>query len=214
MIDIQIPVSNEYNTANANSLAKEITNLHSFDEAADWSKKAISEVETMHNVLRTIEGKQQTVAQALLRENQEHEAKSFLARSLDGRKEQRRWLAEQSRLKTETAKIDNLIKQFESAIDFIPKSPNDQKELIKECKQKKKELQTEKKAVNVQMTSIRVDARQQRATALSGKIGSSQRRSIRLNEENALRPQENQKAAIDRQIVNLDQIIIWLERFK
>ena len=158
--------------------------------------------------------KQQNASQALAQENQAHEAKSFLARSFDDRKVQKQWLAEQSRLTNEKGQINNLIEQFKSAIDFIPKSRNDQKELIKECKQKKKELQTEKKAVNAQMASIRVEARQLRANTYSGKVGTAQKRQIRLKEESVLSPHENKKAEIERQIINLDQIVIWLERIE
>ncbi len=183
MIDIQIPLSTEYNTAAAGLLAAEIQNLHTFDEVSKWANKANAEIEIMRSVIRSIEAKQQTASQELAKESQDHEAKSFLARSFDGRKEQKRWLAEQSRLAGEKAQINNLIEQFKSAIDFIPKLSNDQKELIKGCKQKKKELQTEKKEVNTQMASVRVDARQLRAKIPSGKFGTEQRRQVRLKEE-------------------------------
>ncbi len=214
MIDIHIPASLEYNTANASLLATAIKNLQSFDEIAEWNKKAMAEVEVMHSILSSIEGKQPTALQALSLEQQEHEAKSFLTKLFDTRKEQKRWLAEQSRLVREKAQIENLIDQFESAIDFTPDSLDELKELIEECKQQKIELLTEKKAVNAQMSSIRVEARQQTDNTNYGKYGKGDRRRIRLNKESALRPQETQKAAIQRQIIKLDQIIIWLERFK
>ncbi len=214
MINIQIQASSEYDTANASLLATAIKSLHSFDEIADWDKKAMAEVEAMQSILRAIEGKQQTAIQALSQEQQEHEEKSFFAKLFDGRNEQKRWLAEQTRLASEKTRIENLIDQFESAIDFTPNSLGDLKELIKECKQQKKELLTEKKAVNAQMASIRVDARQHTANTISGKYGTWDRRLIRLSKESALQPHESQKAAIERQIIKLYQIIIWLERFK
>jgi chromosome segregation ATPase len=214
MIDIHIPASLEYNTANASLLATALKNLHSFDEIAEWNKKATAEVEAMHPILRAIEEKQQKVTLVLSQEQQEHEAKPFLTKLFDGRKEQKRWLAEQSRLAREKAHIENLIDQFESAIDFTPGSLDELKELMEECKQQKIELLTEKKTVNDQMSSIRVEARQQTANTNYGKYGKGDRRRIRLNKESALRPQESQKAAIKRQIIQLDQIIIWLERIE
>jgi len=39
-------------------------------------------------------------------EQQEHQAKSFLTKLFDRRKEQKRWLAEQSRLAREKAQIE------------------------------------------------------------------------------------------------------------
>jgi chromosome segregation ATPase len=214
MIDIHIPALLEYNTVNARLLVTALKNLHSFDEIAEWNKKATAEIEAMHSILRAIEEKQQKAIRVLSQEQQEHEAKPFLTKLFDGRKEQKRWLAEQSRLAREKAHIENLIDQFESAIDFAPESLDDLKELLQECKQQKIELLTEKKAVNAQMSSIRVEARQQTANTNYGQYGKGDRRRIRLNKESALRPQESQKAAIERQITQLDQKIIWLERFQ
>jgi len=213
MIDIHIPASLEYNTANANLLASVIKNLRSFDEIAEWDKKAMAEVEALHSILKSIEGKQRTAILALSREQQEHEAKSFLTKIIDRRKEQKRWLAEQARLAREKAQIENVIDQFESAIDFMPDSLDELKELLEQCKQQKKELLTEREAVNAQMASVRVEAKQQTANTNYGNYGKGDRRRIRLNKDAALRPQESQKTAIERQIKELDQTIIWLERF-
>jgi len=213
MIDIHIPASLEYNTTNASVLATAIKNLRSFDEIADWDKKAMAEVEALHSILKAIEGKQQKAIQVISQEQQEHEAKSFPTRLFDRRKEQKRWLAEQSRLAREKVQIENVIGQFESAIDFMPDSLDKLKELLEECKQQKEELLTEKKAVNAQMASIREDAKQQTANTNYGKYGKGDRRRIRLNKDALLRPQDNQKTAIEGQITELDQIIVWLERF-
>lgn len=214
MIDIQVPALREYNTANAGVLATAIRGIRTFDEIAEWDKKATTEIEVMRSMFRTVESKLQNVVQALAQEKQQHESKSFFARLFDGRNEQKRLLSEHARLTNEKVQIENLIDQFESAIDFTPNSMDDLKELIKECKQRKKELQTEKKALGAQMASIRVEARQQTAKTVSGKYGTWDRRQIRLNKEASLRPHETEKAAIERQIIRLDQIIIWLERFK
>jgi predicted nuclease with TOPRIM domain len=95
----------------------------------------------------------------------------------------------------------------------MPDSLDELKELLEECEQQKKELLTEKEAVNAQMASVREEAKQQTANTNYGKYGKGDRRRIRLNKDAALRPQDNQKTAIERQITELDQIIVWLERF-
>ena len=213
MIDIHIPASLEYDTTNANLLATAIKNLRSFDEIAEWDKNAMVEVEALHSILKVIEGKQRTALQMISREQQDHAAKSFLPKLIDRRKEQKRWLAEQARLTREKTHIENVIDQFRSAIDFMPDSLDELRKLLEECKQQKEELLTEKKAVNAQMSSIRVEARQQTANTLYGNYGKGDRRRIRLNKDAALRPQESQKTAIERQVKELDQKIIWLERF-
>ncbi len=214
MIDIHVPASREHNTANASQLVTDLANLRSFEEIAEWDKRATVEVENIRATLRAIKSKQQGLFQALEQEKREHEAKSFLVRLFAGRQERMRLLAEQPRLAKEKAQIEGLVDQFEAAIDFTPDSPDDLKELIKECKQRKKELLTEKKAVYAQMASIRVEARQKTVDTIPGKYGKWNRRQIRLEKESALQPHENEKAAIERQIIKLDRVIIWLERFK
>jgi uncharacterized protein with PIN domain len=213
MIDIHIPASLEYDTTNAGQLATAIKNMRSFDEIAPWNKKATAEIKIMHSILKAIEEKQQKVTRFLSQEQAEHQARAFLPKLFGGRKEQKRWLAEQSRLAREKAHIESLIDQFEALIDFTPDTLDELKVLIEECKKQKTELLAEKKAVNAQMSSIRVDARQQTANTNYGNYGKGDRRRIRLNKESALRPQESQKTAIERQVTELDQIITWLERF-
>ena len=214
MFDIHIPASLEYDTANANLLVTELKKLHSLAGIAEWNKKALDEVQALHSILKSIEEKQAKVAQMLLQDQQEHAAKPFFAKLVDLRKEHKHWLAEQDRLGRETAHIEALIERFESAIAFIPESADDLQALIKECKQQKEELLTEKKAVKRQISTIRVEARQQTANTNYGNTGKGDRRRIRMNKESALQPQESQKAAIERQVRELDQTIDWLEKFE
>jgi len=145
MIDIHIPASLEYDTANASRLATAIKNMRSFEEITEWNNKAKAEVKVMHTILSKIEEKQQKVTSILSEEQQEHEAKAFIPKLFGVRKEQKRWLVEQSRLAREKAHIEGLIDQFESVIDFTPDSPDELKGLIEECKKQKMELLTEKK---------------------------------------------------------------------
>jgi chromosome segregation ATPase len=214
LINIQIPTSLEYNTENAKQLVITINSLRSIKEITEWNKKASAEVEELHSIINGIEGKQQHSTQLISKEQQEYKSKTFINKLFDRRKEQKRLLVEQSRLDREKSQIENIINQFESAIDIMPKSLDEVKKLLQECKQQKKELLTEKKTVNDQMSSIRVDAKQQTANTNYGKYGKGDRRLIRLNKDAALRPQESQKMAIKGQITKLDQMIIWLERVK
>jgi chromosome segregation ATPase len=214
MIDIHIPASLEYNTANASLLATELKKLHSIAGVAEWNKKAAAEVQALHSILKAIEEKQAKVTRVLVQDQQEHAAKPFFAKLIDLRKEQRRWRAEQARLDREKAHIEALIEQFESVIAFNPENLDALKALITECKKQKEEYLTEKKTVNEQMSSIRVEARQQTANTNYGNYGKGDRRRIRLNKESALRPQESQKTAIERQVRELDQTIDWLEKFE
>ena len=65
MIDIHIPASLEYDTANANLLVNELKELHSLAGVAEWNKKATAEVQALHSILKTIEEKQAKAARCL-----------------------------------------------------------------------------------------------------------------------------------------------------
>jgi predicted Fe-S protein YdhL (DUF1289 family) len=138
MIDIQIPTSREYNTTNARQLAMSIKDLRSFDEIAQWDKQATAEVENIRAAMRATEDKLQRAGQALEQAKRDHQAKPFLARLFSSRQEEKRLVAEQSRLANEKLQLEELVDQFVAAIDFTPDSPDDLKELIKECRQRKK----------------------------------------------------------------------------
>ncbi len=213
MIDIHIPTSLEYNTGNASHLATSIKNLSSIEEITGWNKQAIAQVEDLNAILKAIEEKQETATQVISQKQQEYIAKNFLTRFFDGRKEQKRWLSEQSRLEREKTQIENVIIQFQSALDFMPASQDKVKELLEDCKRQKKELHTEIKGVNAHKSSIRAKAKLQKANTNYGKYGHGDRQRIRLGKKSALKLQDDQKTAIQRQTTELDQMIIWLERF-
>jgi len=85
----------------------------------------------------------------------------------------------------------------------MPDSLDELTMLLEQCKQQKKELLTEKEAVNAQMASVRVEAKQQTANTNYGKYGKGDRRRIKLNKDALLRPQDNQKTAIEDRLPNL-----------
>lgn len=213
MIDIHIPTSLEYDTTKASLLATTIKDLSSIDEITGWNKQVNAEVEELNSILKVLEEKQKTATQVISQEQQEHNKKNFFTKFFDGRKEQKRLLSEQSRLEREKKQIENVIIQFQSALDFMPVSQNKAKELLEDCKQQIKELHTEKKAIKDQKFSIRTKAKQQKANTNYGKYGKGDRHRIRLNKKSALKSQDDQKTAVQRQTKELEQIIIWLEKF-
>lgn len=214
MIDIHIPTSLEYNTANANLLATTIQNYSSIDEITQWNKKAMAEVKDLSSILKAIEEKQEIAIQVISQEQQEHKNKTLLSKIFAGRKEQKQWLAEQSRLDREKTQIENVIKQFQSTLDFMPDSHEKVKDLLEDCKLQKKELDNEIKATTAQKSSIRIKAKQQKANTNYGKYGKGDRKRIRINKKSALHTQGDLKTGIQSQIAKLDQIINWLERIK
>ena len=120
-----------------------------------------------------------------------------------------------------TGVLETISSEMQDAIDISPTSPEEQKALLKELRLRKKELQAQKRETTTNMRLIREEARRQSVHAGRGflgiydsKLASNQRRQIRYQREAALRPNEDQKAAIERQLIQVERDILWVEKLK
>jgi hypothetical protein len=122
--------------------------------------------------------------------------------------------------KQHMAVLENMANKLQEAIDFTPNSSKEQKILLKELRHQKKELQLQKREVTANMRSIQANARSRSVRAGRGffgiydsKLAAYERRRIRYQKETALHPNEDMKAAIERQIMQTDKDILWVEKF-
>jgi hypothetical protein len=116
--------------------------------------------------------------------------------------------------------IEGMAEKLQEAIDFTPNSSTEQKLLLKELRQRRKELQLQKREVAASAKQIREEARLKSIHAgrflgivYDSKLASIERRSIRYRREALVAPHEDIKASIDRQILQIDKDILWVERF-
>ncbi|MGF1933298.1 MAG: hypothetical protein RM347_002705 [Nostoc sp. ChiQUE02] len=116
--------------------------------------------------------------------------------------------------------LENMAEKLQEAIDFTPNSSKEQKALLKELRHQKKELQLQKREVTANMKAIQANARSRNVYAGRGflgiynsKLAAYERRRIRYQKEADLNPSEDIKAAIERQIMQIDKDILWVERF-
>ena len=113
--------------------------------------------------------------------------------------------------------LENMANELQEAIDFTPNSLNEKKELLKELKTRKKELQLQKRVVAANMKAIRRKARTESANAgrslygYNSKMAARERRRIRYHKEAHLRPHEDLITAIERQLLQIDKDIFWTE---
>jgi chromosome segregation ATPase len=213
MISISVPASFEYNTGKASHLAARLKSISRIEDIFGWTHQAKTQVSDLKRIMESIEKKQQAVSQALVRKQQEQIAENIFARLFSGRKEHKRMLIEQTRLERERSQIEKLINQFQSALEILPGSQNKARELLREYKRQKSELDSEMKELKAQRTSIRVKARLERANTNYGKYGKGNRQLIRLSKKSAFKSQADEKAALERQLAELKLRITWLERF-
>ncbi|MBE9251069.1 stage II sporulation protein M [Dolichospermum sp. LEGE 00240] len=170
-------------------------NLSTFQQVEEWDRKAQAKIGELINITKYLETE--------LTQNNK-----ILDYLIMGIKEQY------------IVFLASIVEKLQEFTDFTPNSPKEQKILLKELKQRKKELQLQKRELTANMKSIQADARLRSVYAgrdflgiYNSKLAAHERRRIRYQKEEALRPSEDMKAAIDRQILQIDKDILWVERF-
>ncbi|MTJ50517.1 hypothetical protein [Dolichospermum sp. UHCC 0259] len=170
-------------------------NLSTFQQVEEWDRKAQAKIGELINITNNLETE--------LTQNNK-----ILDYLIMGIKEQY------------IVFLASIVEKLQECIDFTPNSIKEQKILLKELKQQKKELQLKKRELTANMRSIQADSRSRSIYAgrsflgiYDSKLAAHKRRRIRYQKEEALRPSEDIKAAIDRQILQIDKDILWVERF-
>jgi hypothetical protein len=141
------------------------------------------------------------------------------SKKLNGHRIVNKHIIEKHQTKYRTVMID-MAEKLQEAIDFTPNSLTEQKLLLKELRQRKKELQLQKREVTASAKQIRREARIKISHAgrvlgiiYNSKLAASERRRIRYTKEAALLPHEELMSSIERQILQIDKDIFWVERF-
>jgi len=115
--------------------------------------------------------------------------------------------------------LENMALKLQESIDFTPNNSDQQKALLKELSFTKKELQLQKKEVTSTMKTVNERSRSKSVRAgnflgiYNSKIAASERRNIRYQRDAQLRPNEAKKAAIERQILQIEKDILSVKRF-
>jgi hypothetical protein len=209
-----------YNDDNYRALMVEYKRLSTFAEVSSWDQRAQAEVDKIIIVIRNLDNEITQQSVELEQVTKAHSEKSFLNRMFSGHKAEKDIAQLIEKCRSHKMTLAELASHLQEATDFTPNSLQEQKALLKELRERKKELQFEKREVATAMKAIRTEARQQSAQAgrvfgifYDSKVAASQRRRIRYAKESALRPQEDTKSAIERQIAQVDREILWAERF-
>ena len=210
-----------YDDRNFGKLMSDFKTLATFSAIASWDSQTQLEIERILGVIRDLDNEISRQTQALEKFRQSKSEKSFMGRLFTSDKEEKESLQLVEKYNQYKATLGKMASQLQESIDFTPNTPEEQKTLLKELRQRKKELQVEKREVAAAMKAVRTGARQQSAQAgrvfgvfYDSKLAASERRSIRYSKESTLRPHEDAKTAIERQLVQIDRDILWAEKFK
>lgn len=197
---------------NIEEIMSEFQTLSVFANAKDWCKRAASEIERISGIVRGLDIEIARDSQALERLKYEQSKKSLVGRLFGGGNDDEetgltKRLEEYKRAKSELIKTE--MRLYE-AIDFTPKSPEEQKSLLNELRQRKRDLQEKKREITTVMRGIRKEAQPEDATFDAVTIN---RRKTRYDREAELLPQETTSASVNRQMAQVDRDIAWAEKF-
>lgn len=187
--------------------------INSFAAVAAWDRDATafaSHVRAFLVHVPHIEAHISAVEQQAMRV---HAGRGFFERLFSSPPMRAEIQAARQRLRGAASTLGSLVEQLEALVDQTPNTPEEKKAMLAELKMLKKELVQEKKQLNLAMREVRASARRANAHAV-GAISSARyrRMQIRLDKEAALKPHEDEATAVERRILSVDRLILWIER--
>lgn len=204
-------------------LCAQFDGLRTFHEVAQWDAAALDAALNLQKLAEQTRLHQQgLVAQAddLARTRA---ATPFFKRLFSSRSPEITLRGQAAQLAATLQQLGVMINDLLERIDYTPNDEKERKALIKELRAEKKELQHRKKEIAAQKRAINQAAREASASAginqgwifttYDSKQAASERRAIRRQKIAMLAPHENAKTVIERQILDLERRIMWVERF-
>ena len=221
--DTKLPDIGAFSTADGERLLVEFDTLQTFDDVNDWDARASRHVDSIAGFLSRLTATEAQVDATQQRGLEEAKNQSFLRRMLgmvpDVIKVARDWKARAASVRSA---LDDLVDRLQSAIDRTPNSRDEQSDMLRELKLAKKDLALQKREAAAAMRDISAAARRRSSQVGSGlgvvfsnsKSRRFSRMAIRLEKESAVKPHEDVRAHLERQILVVDRAIHWVERFK
>jgi hypothetical protein len=189
--------------------------LNTFVEADRWDADAFAVVHLYERCREALNACRSYEQQAIQEEKKTRTAMPLMKRLFASRQGEEEHLKKIGQIDQRIASAGEAISQLLERIDRTPNSSTLQKEMLSDFRAQKMDLTTDKREVNEEMRLIHTKARQDSAS-LSGANAESartKRMKIRQQEERALNPHEDARAAIERQLIDVERRINWVSRF-
>ena len=205
--------SQKINTdGNFKEIMSEFQTLSTFAGVIDWSKRTEDEIEKMAGMIRALDIEIAHNAQELERARYEHSQKPLFGRLFGGSSEDKEISQRIEQYRQDKSAFEKTVIQLQEAIDFTPKSPDEQKILVRELRQIKRQLQEKRREITTVIRGPRTEP--QPAQAEPGfDPAAAKRRKVRYTRDAELRGQEITKEAMERQLAQVDSDILWVEKF-
>lgn len=208
--------------AGARALLAQVDSLTSFDAVAMWDAAAGREMESLDRYLQALPHLRAQLQHAEAAYQATHQQRPWHQRLFKGYPERAQVDTARQLVDRAAREIPRMIEELQAAIDKTPNNRAEQKEMLEDLRDAKKELALQKREINQSMREIRSAARQRTAqvdTGLSGLLSSPRSRrwervSIRLAKESAIGSHESVRDVLERQILGIDRLIAWVSRIK
>lgn len=198
------------------SLIAHVQNVSSFAAVAAWDRDANAFTSYVRGFLAAIPGIEYQISVVEQHAAHAHANRGILEKAFSSPPMATEIQVMRQQLRWAAGILSAQVEQLESLIDQTPDNPEQKKALLGDLKAFKKELVQEKKELALAMRQARTYARRQNVNVggfwSTPSSRSHERLQIRLRKEAALQPHEDQKAAIERQILSIERMIQWVER--
>ena len=202
-----------------NILLKQIAEITSFDAVAKWDNEAREVLGLLKKAFEEANGIEEILKKDLTSLEIKYKNLPFYKKIFYNKKMENAILAKIQEIRNTKDTHTRCIDFLEEWIEKTPDDKNQADLMLKELKLMKKELTTAKKEISAQIKDINNKARMENAQVSteyfsSAKSKQLQKIQIRMNKENSLLSQQDQKAAMDKQIIDIEKLINWVERIK
>jgi hypothetical protein len=200
---------------------REFERLTTYAAVNEWDPRAKAEVKMILEVIRSLDVAISIESAALAQAKLEFEQRSFWKQVFGNHDSENLIASRLSGLRQRKIRLLQMIAELQNAIDFTPNTPQEKELLVKELHHRRKELQAQKREATAVMTAIRQEARVKSVHAgetlfgfYDSSLAADQRRGIRYSKEAALKPHEDEKAAIERQLIRIEKDLLWIEQIE
>lgn len=204
-------------------LCTQFDGLRTFHDVAQWDVAALDTALNLQKAAEQTRLHQQGLVVQADELARAHAAAPFFKRMFSSRTPERTLRLQADQLSATLQQLGQMINDLLERIDYTPNDEKERKALLKELRGEKKDLQVQKREIAAHKREVNHAARAASAnaginqgwifTTYDSKQAAAERRAIRRQKIAELAPYENAKTLIDRQILDLDRRISWVERF-
>ena len=204
-------------------LCAQFDGLRTFDDVEKWDAAALDAALNLQKLAEQTHLHQQGLVGQAEELARARAATPFFKRLFSSRSPELTLRGQADQLAATLQQLGVMINDLLERIDYTPNGEKERKALLKELRAERKELQHSKKEIAAQKRAINQAAREASATAginqgwifttYDSKQAAAERRAIRRQKIAMLAPHENAKTVIERQILDIERRIMWVERF-